>query len=347
MAFALTLLFALGSAAPAVADPLSAKRAQAARIQSQVTALNNRAEVAAEKYNAAKMRYSAITKKVRATNRKIAKIKKRQHTLQTHLNTRAEDAYREGPFGFLTVLLGARTFEQFETTARIVTSLNQQDAANVEKLKATKAEAQAVKKVLVAEQKEAASHKRDMASNAQQVQVQLEARRRVLASVTSEIQALMASRIAEQSAAQQARVMRTMLRTRTPASGGIVFGVRAAPSEKAAEAVYWAEKQLGKPYVWAADGPDTFDCSGLMLFAYAKVGVKLSHYSGSQIHEGKRVSRSSLLPGDLVFFGSPIHHVGMYVGGGNFLEAPYSGANVCITKLSERGDYAGACRPAP
>jgi cell wall-associated NlpC family hydrolase len=83
-----------------------------------------------------------------------------------------------------------------------------------------------------------------------------------------------------------------------------------------------------------------------MLFAYAKVGITLSHYSGSQINEGAHVSRSDLRPGDLVFFGSPIHHVGMYVGGGDFIEAPYTGSNVRITELSSRGDYAGACRPA-
>jgi len=82
-----------------------------------------------------------------------------------------------------------------------------------------------------------------------------------------------------------------------------------------------------------------------MLWSYNKVGVELTHYSVTQITEGKRVSRSELQPGDLVFFGSPIHHVGMYVGGGAFLEAPYTGADVRITPLSNRHDFAGACRP--
>ncbi|HEY5473421.1 MAG TPA: NlpC/P60 family protein, partial [Candidatus Limnocylindrales bacterium] len=114
---------------------------------------------------------------------------------------------------------------------------------------------------------------------------------------------------------------------------------------KGAAAVYWAEKQLGKPYVWAATGPGSFDCSGLTMWAYKKVGVSLSHYSRAQITEGARVSKSNLQPGDLVFFGSPIHHVGMYVGGGDFIEAPYTGAHVRITPLSNRHDFAGACRP--
>jgi cell wall-associated NlpC family hydrolase len=109
--------------------------------------------------------------------------------------------------------------------------------------------------------------------------------------------------------------------------------------------VWWAEQALGKPYEWAASGPDSFDCSGLTMWAYDHVGVSLPHSSAEQIGSGTRVSRSNLQPGDLVFFGSPIHHVGMYVGGGDFIEAPHTGAVVRISSLSNRSDYAGACRP--
>jgi peptidoglycan DL-endopeptidase CwlO len=340
-----SLLLTLALAAPASADPLSAKRAQAARVQAQVDALNDKAEIASEKYNAARIRYNKLADKVRVTNRKISKIKKRQGTLQKHLNTRAVQLYRE-PFAFLPVLLGARSFEDFEATARMLQDLNKQDAATIADLKAAKAEAQEARKTLVAQKAEAGRHKDEMAANANEVKARLESRGRLLANLTSEIQALVARRIAEQAAAEQARTMRLLLRQRTAITGGIILGGPPPSDSKAAGAVYWAEKQLGKPYVWAADGPDTFDCSGLMMFAYAKVGIKLSHYSGSQINEGAHVSRSNLRPGDLVFFGSPIHHVGMYVGGGDFLEAPYSGATVRIVELSSRSDFAGACRPS-
>ena len=109
--------------------------------------------------------------------------------------------------------------------------------------------------------------------------------------------------------------------------------------------MWWAEKALGRPYVWAASGPGSFDCSGLVMWAYAHVGVSLPHSSRAQIHHGASVGRANLQPGDLVFFGSPIHHVGMYVGGGAFIEAPHTGAVVRNTSLAGRGDYAGACRP--
>jgi peptidoglycan DL-endopeptidase CwlO len=346
LALLLSLLMALLFCAPAFADTLAVKQAEAKRVQDQVEALNNKAEIASEKYNAAEERYSELSDKVHTTERRIAKLQKSQGRLQSKLNTRVSEMYRQGPLAFLPVLLSVRTFEDFDSTVRVLTKLNNQNAEVVAQLKADKAEAQAARATLVAARKEAGRQKNAMAENAKEVKARLAARKQVLASVTAEVQTLIAKQIAEQKAAEQARTMALLLRQRTASSGGIFLGGNPPTSSKAAAAVYWAEKQIGKPYVWAAAGPDTFDCSGLMLFAYNKVGIHLSHYSGAQIHEGAPVSRENLQPGDLVFFGSPIHHVGMYVGGGNFVEAPYTGADVRITPLSHRHDFAGACRPS-
>ena len=343
-AFVLPLLISAFVCAPAFADSLAVKKAEAARAQAQVESLNTKAEIASEKYNAARARYNVLTTKVKAAERRIAKLEKQQRYLQSHLNTRVSEMYRTGPHGYLSVLLSVRSFEDFDGTARVLAALNQKDASTVAQLKASKEEVKKTRATLVAAQKDARRQKNAMAANAKAVETQLAARKRLLAGLTAEIQALVARRLAAQSSPEQARTMKLLLKQRTAATGGVYLGGKPS-SQKAAAAVYYAEKEIGKPYVWAADGPDTFDCSGLMLFAYGKVGVELTHYSGQQIKEGKRVSRSNLQPGDLVFFGSPIHHVGMYVGGGAFLEAPYTGAEVRITRLSSRGDYAGACRP--
>jgi len=104
-----------------------------------------------------------------------------------------------------------------------------------------------------------------------------------------------------------------------------------------------AKRYLGAPYVWAAAGPNSFDCSGFTMFVYRQVGVSLPHSSRAQIGYGERVSRSNLRPGDLVFFGSPIHHVGIYVGGGMMIHAPHTGARVRIDPL--HSNYSGAARP--
>jgi cell wall-associated NlpC family hydrolase len=115
-------------------------------------------------------------------------------------------------------------------------------------------------------------------------------------------------------------------------------------------AVRVAEQQIGKPYVWGGAGPDSFDCSGLVMWSYDQVGVHLDHWTGDQWNEGAHVSRAQLRPGDLVFFAyntsdpATIHHVGMYIGNGEMVEAPYTGANVRISSAG-RPDYIGAVRP--
>jgi cell wall-associated NlpC family hydrolase len=103
--------------------------------------------------------------------------------------------------------------------------------------------------------------------------------------------------------------------------------------------------QLGEPYVWAAAGPDTFDCSGLTQWAWGKAGVSLYHYTGSQAVQGVRVQPNQLLPGDLVLFGSGLHHVGMYVGAGYMIDAPYTGSYVRLNKIAWYGDFTLAVRP--
>jgi peptidoglycan DL-endopeptidase CwlO len=115
-------------------------------------------------------------------------------------------------------------------------------------------------------------------------------------------------------------------------------------------ALHDAETQIGKPYQWGAAGPNSYDCSGLVMWAYDLVGVHLEHFTGDQWNEGAHVSRDQLRPGDLVFFATntsdpaTIHHVGLYVGGGEMLDAPFTGADVRYDSM-ERPDYIGAVRP--
>jgi cell wall-associated NlpC family hydrolase len=117
-----------------------------------------------------------------------------------------------------------------------------------------------------------------------------------------------------------------------------------SPRGGASVAVHTALAQLGKPYVWGGAGPSGFDCSGLTMYAWAAAGVALPHSAAAQYDALPHVSQSELQPGDLVFFGSPIHHVGMYVGKGVMVAAPSSGRVVQVQKAI-RSDYVGAARP--
>jgi cell wall-associated NlpC family hydrolase len=117
-----------------------------------------------------------------------------------------------------------------------------------------------------------------------------------------------------------------------------------APGPAAQTAIDAALSQLGKPYVWGGTGPNGFDCSGLTQWAYAKAGITLPRVAAAQAGYGTPVSRSQLQPGDLVFFYSPISHVGIYLGNGQMVHAPTSGDVVKISPL--QSNYNGATRPS-
>ena len=112
-------------------------------------------------------------------------------------------------------------------------------------------------------------------------------------------------------------------------------------------ALKFALQQIGDIYVWAAAGPTRWDCSGLTLRAFQKAGVSLPHHSGSQFKYGKQVAYSNLKPGDLLFFGKPISHVSIYMGGGKMVQAPRAGKKVEVvnlTKMFGKKPFVGAKR---
>jgi cell wall-associated NlpC family hydrolase len=111
----------------------------------------------------------------------------------------------------------------------------------------------------------------------------------------------------------------------------------AAGSGAGATAVNVAMAQQGKPYVWGAAGPDGFDCSGLVQYAYAAAGVSLPHSSGSQAGMGTAVTRDQLQPGDIIAFYSPVSHVGIYIGNGQMVHAPTSGDVVKVASIDTMG----------
>ena len=103
-------------------------------------------------------------------------------------------------------------------------------------------------------------------------------------------------------------------------------------------------EELGTPYVWGGAAPGGFDCSGLVSWAYAQAGLGgLPHFTGALWASGTHISSGELAPGDLVFYNG-LNHVGMYIGGGNFVEAPHTGDVVKITSMASRSGFVGAVR---
>jgi cell wall-associated NlpC family hydrolase len=136
----------------------------------------------------------------------------------------------------------------------------------------------------------------------------------------------------------------------TPADGLSPTAVSAAPASAATAAaqvaVNTALAQQGKPYVWAGAGPHSYDCSGLTQYAYRAAGIGLPHSSRAQATMGTPVSRDALQPGDLVFFYSPVGHVGMYIGNGQMVHAPRSGSVVKVVNLDYMPSFHSARRLA-
>jgi len=164
-------------------------------------------------------------------------------------------------------------------------------------------------------------------------------RRAYIGRVKNEIASLVAEqkRQADLAAARARRTVASYSSTPSSSSKQPVGVYTPSPtSSVGAGVVQAAMSRLGRPYVWGAAGPDAFDCSGLVVWSFAQVGISLPHYSYDLMSGGAAVSASDLQPGDLVFFygGS---HVGIYIGGGQFIHAPHAGTVVQVTSLSEYG----------
>ena len=196
------------------------------------------------------------------------------------------------------------------------------------------------------------------------VQVQTDERDKLASSLASaktqaaKLKAARAAALAAEAAAAAARAAAAAARAAAAksAEGPIQAPAWAygsgASSSQGNIAANWALTQLGKPYQWGAAGPDTYDCSGLTMQAWAQAGVQLLHYTGYQWEEGPHVSLADLQRGDLLFYATDnsdpatIHHVGIYIGDGMMVDAPFTGAFVRIDSIYQPGDPIGAVRPA-
>jgi peptidoglycan DL-endopeptidase CwlO len=332
---------------PASADSLKARIASAHR---QLAALDAKAEAATERYNAARIRLAADQRSATSAQHRLNAA---QHTLahmQKAVSAFAVAAY-QGQALDSTLGVTAQSPQEFldkMTTLQAVANSQSQALAQLAGAQRVEEQARAsASAALEAQQASTQQMQEDRdtvlaaAQQEQQILHRLQAREQAI------IRAARA-RAARLAAQRQAAALAARAAAARAAAAALISQPTSAPvvtgSGGARVAVQWAYRELGKPYVWGAEGPDSFDCSGLTKYVWAKAGVYLDHYTGSQWNEGRHVSQSELQPGDLVFFGSDLHHVGIYVGNGNMIEAPHSGANVRVSPYN-RSDYAGAVRP--
>jgi cell wall-associated NlpC family hydrolase len=357
----------------AVAHREAQVRAAAAalvRAQQQLGRLRAAAEIAVEAYDAARVRQQTAEATATAARLVVATASHRVAVARGRLYRFAATAYMSGGMSSLDALLTSDgpeslfyrvgTLEVISRSERDVTEAldgarvylltvqHEADLALARATAAARAADRARARVAASLRRAQAQVARLRATRRHLDALLQQARRHASALERARLAAILAARRA--AAARAAARAAQQARQQSGSSGatGDVAGT-VSPQVEAA-AVRAAESQLGKPYQWGAAGPDSYDCSGLTMWAYAQEGVHLDHYTGDQWQEGARISTSALRPGDLVFFAtntadpSTIHHVGMYVGNGEMVEAPHTGANVRYSSIW-RPDLIGAVRP--
>jgi cell wall-associated NlpC family hydrolase len=312
----LSVLPGTASAAPATTPQ------QAAQL---VAAANHQLEVVTEQLNTAQVTLDKQKATAAAADKAAAASQKKLDAMDVQIRRLARSAYTGGDVSQLDVLMTSKSADQFVSQLGTLDAIAGHTNALVAQVKkASKATT-------------AARAKADAAAKQAQ---------RAFDTVAAE-QKTLKSKIADYqrqynalSAPQQAVV--------NTAAAGVAAPIAAAPAPSGAAqaAVNTALAQVGKPYVWGAAGPDSFDCSGLMQYAYSAAGIALPHSSSAQSTMGVAVSRDQLQPGDLVFFYSPVSHVGMYIGNGQMVHAATSGEPVKVVSLDSMPDYNSARRIA-
>jgi len=344
----LTAMFvavALASVKTAAADPnVDAKRAQAQDVLDQIQEIDSQLSHAIESYNLANVKLDGINVELKTNARHLTIAKSSLRNAQTHLSARLVSLYVNGPAGnALEVLLGAESLDDLLNRMDAVERVSDQDARVLREVTSFRAEVKQRQVRLDRARTAQAQVVAQKADQRQSIEGQLAERQRLLSSIKSEIASLQAAeRLRQQRlvAQAQARLAAASVQREAPAAVESAFqpfaaeAVVAAPPARYGGVVGIAMQYLGVPYVWGGASPSGFDCSGFLMYVYAKVGVSLPHNAAMQYGLGSAVSKDQLAPGDLVFFDG-LGHNGMYIGGGQFIHAPHSGDVVKISSLSD------------
>ncbi len=347
-------LFLAASPGDANPTPLDSGRRHVsiADVEAKIATLNRQAEVASEALNASRVQLADARTRLVSLKADVHRQQDTVDALRTRLvsatladyqnasglSTATEFLVADDPDTFLVNLANDAVAQSQQ--AGMLAELSQES-----KLLAAQQEQAQVEVDTVHEARaRLLDHKSELADKAtlaKNVLDRLRAAQRARVVARQQAREALAQQQAQQQALSQPQVaVQQDTQPASQSSGGTSRGQTRVPtqsaptSDRAQVAVDTALAQIGDPYVYGAAGPDAFDCSGLTMYAWAAAGVSLPHASSMQPSSGTPVAISDLMPGDLVFYYSPISHVGMYIGNGQIVHAPHTGSYVQIVPLN-------------
>ena len=309
----------------------AAQRSALLKLYQKLDSINQETEIATEQYNAASSELDTLNTDIETQQNNYDLLAKAYDIAAHDFGQRAASTYRDGGYSTFQLLFDSSSFSDFYSRLEYLKSVNDMDTRLISTLHDKKT---AIAGTLT-------KLKSDRAA-ARSLEFELKARKIEIEARNSQLQENLKS---------QDPTLRALYERTTQVSNeqdrqlalaitlGKLADVKIEPNSPASMALSF----VGTPYVWGGASPAGFDCSGLMMYVFAHYGVALPHSSAAQALMGSPVT-GPLQQNDVIFFGSPVHHVALYLGAGYYVEAPYTGANVRVSKITDPSEIVAARR---
>jgi peptidoglycan DL-endopeptidase CwlO len=321
-------LIGLALVAPITPPTNAAPSADLLRVRQEVEQLQDDAAEAGENAQAAKVQLQRLRAQLNAVQQEADSQKAVVEKIRNSLATIAVARYKSTGLGEGVELLFSSDPSLYLSSAGSLENITRKQAAQLRKFATAKQRLDATSLTVADKLRLVQAAEARYRAQAAQVKSKLEAAEKLLSKLEAKDRERL-RKIQEMDAAEREAYSREQAKLANTVSG------------RAGLALRYAVKQIGDNYVWGAAGPVRWDCSGLTMRAFEQAGVRLPHSSRAQFNYGRSIARNNLLPGDLVFFGTPISHVGIYIGKGKMVHAPRPGARVQIVEF---GNYFGKKR---
>ena len=298
-------------------------------MREDVARLDHETEVAVEKYNLARAELDDLNAQLISMRGDLARAETQLDVARSVLGERMADIYKDGGLSVFDIILSVADFTEIDTQIDYFQQISEADRDAVAGIEKIEGNVTTLTGQIEDDRAEALKREQELRARRADVEDQLAERRALLADLNARVKTLVREMELRDAAAAQ-RLANV--------AGVDIDSINGTDAQVAV--IKETMKYLGIPYVWAGATPSGgFDCSGLVLYVYAKFGVQFPHGATMQAYQGTPVPTSRIEPADLVFFGTPAfyHHVGIYIGNGLFIEAPHTGDVVKVSQLAGRG----------